>query len=751
MLSVMKDAFGKAIRKPLTWIALVAIPVIVACFGLMYYGTFMDPFERMKSLPVAVINEDVGAQVDGESHNYGADLADSIMDNDKVKWVAEDASCAENGLENTDYFLAVVIPEDFSERVCAGQTSEPEQADITFYKNVRKNYTLSTMSSSIEAALRTTVNQKISEQYVMAYLEGLESAGEGMGAAAEGASALGEGIGGAQDGSAQLSDGASTLADGANTLEDGVGSLSSGAGQLASATGSLASGSNELASGLSDLASGAYALNAGVAAVSDGAALLAANGAALAAGAESVGVGVSRLSAGSAAFQQALLQQQSALAVPFGGDPAGALPGLQAAYAAALQQYASDIAVAVKTGQDPAAVSSAALEQAAAQLAQASGASGAYTALDQVISGYESVGGGIEQLAGGYSDLAAGVTAYVAASNQLAVGAQSAADGAGQVSAASASAQQGAGRLAAGAVSVDEGAGRLAAGAASAQSGAAQLASGASSLRDGAATLADGLQDAQDGTGQLASSLSEGQQTVSDALTESPADLAKYAAEPVTVTDNAYGNLDKFGYGFAPLFLSLSLWLGALLIFFILDPFPSREHLGASRFAAVFGRWPAYLVFSAAEGAVVFSGSLVLGLPLTSVGVFALVIGVVCFSFMCILQLLNLFDTPGKAVGVLLVVFQLVCCSGTLPAELGSDFAVAAGPCLPFYYSIDALREVLSGGVFSTVFADLGTLLLFAVAAVALSLLTYPRALALKRKRDAAMVESITGKSLAEI
>lgn len=190
------------------------------------------------------------------------------------------------------------------------------------------------------------------------------------------------------------------------------------------------------------------------------------------------------------------------------------------------------------------------------------------------------------------------------------------------------------------------------------------------------------------------------------------------------------------------------MWLGALLIFFILSPFPSREHLDANRFAAVFGRWPAYLVFSVAEGAVVFAGSLVLDLPLTSTGMFALIIGADCFTFMCIMQLLNLFDTPGKAVSVLLVVFQLVCCSGTLPVELGTNFAQAVGPFLPFYYSIDALREVMSGGVTATILKDLGMLATFAAGSAVLTLLAYPKALALKRMRDAATVEEITGKTL---
>lgn len=336
MLTIVKDAFAKAARKPLTWIALVAIPLIVGCFGLLYYGTFMDPYERMKDLPVAIINEDAGATMNGEQRNFGDELVDSIMENDAVKWTLEDASLLDSGLGSSGYFVAVVIPEDFSSRACAGQTAEPEQADITFFKNVRKNFMFSTLSSSIESTLRTTVNQKISEQYATAYLKGLQSTGDGMSEAANGAGKLADGITTAKDGSEQLADGANSLHAGASSLSDGLGTLASGAQALEGGVRNLAAGTNTLSSGLTNLSTGARALDEGVAAVSDGASQLAATGNALTSGSCRVAEGVSQLADGSSAFSETLQSTQNALAQQFGGDPANAIPALQAAYAQAL-------------------------------------------------------------------------------------------------------------------------------------------------------------------------------------------------------------------------------------------------------------------------------------------------------------------------------------------------------------------------------------------------------------------------------
>ena len=73
-----------------------------------------------------------------------------------------------------------------------------------------------------------------------------------------------------------------------------------------------------------------------------------------------------------------------------------------------------------------------------------------------------------------------------------------------------------------------------------------------------------------------------------------------------------------------------------------------------------------------------------------------------------------------------------------MPAQLGSNVAVAAGPFLPFYYAIDGLREVMSGGNVNVLANDMVMLLLFASGAVILSLLLYPIALKIKTRKDSA-------------
>ena len=199
---------------------------------------------------------------------------------------------------------------------------------------------------------------------------------------------------------------------------------------------------------------------------------------------------------------------------------------------------------------------------------------------------------------------------------------------------------------------------------------------------------------------------------------------------------DTFGDPGRFGFGFVPLFCALALWIGTLAAFFVFDPFPSSARLRRNRFAAIFARWPLYLVIAVLNAAVVAIGTLVSGVPCADAVAYAVMFAAIALSFMCIMQLLNLFDVAGKALSVLLTVLQIVFCSGTFPAILGSDVAMAAGPFLPFYYAIDGLREAISGTNMQAVYCDAGMLLLFAAGATALSLITYPAALKMKKKME---------------
>ena len=366
---------------------------------------------------------------------------------------------------------------------------------------------------------------------------------------------------------------------------------------------------------------------------------------------------------------------------------------------------------------------------AAAIIATTSSQAGAYQALGTASSGFQPLEEGIEEAGANYATLDSGIVNYTATVTEIASGAKQIDDAAQQ--------------LAVGIVQLQNASSSLANGASKTTSGASELQTGIQSAANGANELSEGLEGARNGADTLTESLSEGSDALESALTAPADDLAHYAANPIVMQDDVFGDLPSFGYGFAPLFLTLCLWLGSLMLFFIFEPFPSSGNLAHKRFAVIIGRWPLYLVLATLNVAVVFIGAIVIDVPRANTAMLCALLAITAVSFTAIMQLLNMFDIPGKAVSVLLVVIQLVCCSGTFPAQLGNDAAAAIGPMLPFYYAIDGIREIMSGSDLSVAYMDMGALALFGIGAIALSLVAYPAALKFKRKLDSSKLKAL--------
>lgn len=684
IVPVLRDAFATARRNPLTYVGLVAVPLIVALFGLLYVNVFMDPYEKMRELPVAVVNLDEGVPVDDAWKNYGDELVEAIQEDDSALWTTEGPELIESGIENSEYYMAVVIPADFSERVAAGQTSSPETARITFFSNMRKNFMLSTLSSKMETALHETVNAKIGAQYGEALAEGLYDAEEGFSDAV--------------DGAGQLKDGASELAEGISALSDGAGELGRGTDELTEGLGKLASGLDELdrklgGSDSTTLLGAASSVEAGAEELKEGI------GAAREAS-SAVAVGTQTINSGLADVENASRNLESGIAEIAAGWKAGALPA-EAAMAA------------IEANLLPAAESHA-LSGGISRARAALGGSGG-SGDGNIASALRAIEAGLAHAEEALGDSETPGT--------LLFGTHSVADGIESVGNAVEGAATGAHQL---------------------QEGGLSLTDGASSLNSGANKLYSGAMELDEGVASLQGGLAEGHAAIDEALTATPTEYGDYLVAPVEMEESVFGGLDAFGYGFAPLFLTLCLWLGSLLLFFIFDPFPSKNMEYAGRFAAVFGRWPLYLILVALNVAAATVGAGLSGVPNVVSGQFLLFLVCVGFSFFCILQLFSLFDIPGKALAIVILIVQVACCSGTFPSVLGAGFASGISPFLPFTYAIDGIRACMSGVDPGAILADEATLMLFALASTLASVALYPLALKMKQKRDAATIKALT-------
>lgn len=279
----LKNILGGGTAKALA-AALIAVPCLCAAFYLVSYA---DPFGSLDEVPVAVVNQDEGAQIDGEDRNVGEEVCEDIAArSDGLRWDFVSADEARLGMEAGRYYMVCTIPADFSENIASAATGDPKPADLGIEYDESKNALASQMGGSVWRDVRDEVADSIARQYWRVELGRENEAGQSMEESSATLQQLFDGMGSMEEGVAGITQGISGLGQGASALQGGLEALADGASALGQAAGALSEGGSVLVAGAQGLAGGTSAL-------ADQISVMDEQAGALASGAQAVDEGIS--------------------------------------------------------------------------------------------------------------------------------------------------------------------------------------------------------------------------------------------------------------------------------------------------------------------------------------------------------------------------------------------------------------------------------------------------------------------------
>ena len=205
-------------------------------------------------------------------------------------------------------------------------------------------------------------------------------------------------------------------------------------------------------------------------------------------------------------------------------------------------------------------------------------------------------------------------------------------------------------------------------------------------------------------------------------------ELSKALAAPVGLERVAVFPVENFGSAMAPLYTTLALFIGSLLILVALKPTVSartREALHDPKPRELFlGRFGVMAVLSLAQTTLMGLGNLLflqvqVAHPLLFMACFWFA-GLV-FTFM-IYALVAAFANLGKAVAVLLLIVQVTGCGGSFPLQLLPPFIQGLSPWLPATHVVNAMRAAMFGTYLNDFWVEMGLLALFLVPAAIIGL-----------------------------
>src|SRR5699024_15711 len=99
---------------------------------------------------------------------------------------------------------------------------------------------------------------------------------------------------------------------------------------------------------------------------------------------------------------------------------------------------------------------------------------------------------------------------------------------------------------------------------------------GLGDLNGGASQLYEGLGQLAGGADELAEGLDEGTEEIPNHSDPERADLADMMSEPISLSSDSDNEAPDYGTGFAPVFVPLSLWVGARMGFMVLRALSTR-------------------------------------------------------------------------------------------------------------------------------------------------------------------------------
>ena len=394
------------------------------------------------------------------------------------------------------------------------------------------------------------------------------------------------------------------------------------------------------------------------------------------------------------------------------------------------------------------------LQAASGQIS--SGAAQVSSASSQVMSGASQVQGGASQVQSGVSQVQSGANSVKQASSEVKSGASQVQKGSEELESAvdpslipdgpvkdyassssklaegSSAVAGGASKLADGSVGLAEGSSKLAGASGDVANGASQVAGGSAELAEGSLALAAGSQMLSSAATQAlftaAASLASSADSLASITGVNETILGDYFYSPVVLERNEEFPVPNYGSDVSPFYLVLSMWVGGIITLSMLKPGIAKG-TPYSPVEMYYGKLLFFLTMSFLQASVTIIGCFILGIYIDNVPVFIFSVYLISLIFMAIVySLVSALGEVGKALAIVLLVFQISGTGGIYPVQIMSSMFQTLNPYLPMTYAITLIREAQLGLIWSNYLPALGILLGILIAVIIVMLIIKEKA-----------------------
>lgn len=694
-----------------TWfkIVMVAILALPCIYAGVFLGSMWDPYGNVDKIPVAIVNQDQEVNYNNQKLAVGQELVKNLKKDRSMDYHFVNQKKAQEGLRAGDYYMIVSIPKDFSKNATTLLDKHPEQMTLSYITNPGSNYVASKMDDTAVTKMKEEVSHSITKTYAETLFSQVSTLSKGLSDAAQGSEQIAEGSTKLLDANALINENLNVLANSVLRFEDGVSffqtglqqytdgvvqvnqgalSLRDGLSQLNQAKGTMATGIAQLNSGAVGLQEGIKQYSDATSQAYDATQVLSNRTPTLLAGVNQVSSATQTLHLLNTQMNEALKnykvhmasgdlnaeQQDMATIEKLQQNISVVSQNLDASMNGGMYYVIKDGNVVLDANGTPLTTTIGNDQTlSAAMQAYTTGVGQVNDGLQQITSKNNALVQGSQQLSQGLFDLQMQYPGFTQAIERL---------------------YQGANTLQLGSQGLVNHNPSLLSGSQSIFTGSSQMANGASHLAQGSSAMQDGLASLHEGSQALTTSLQEGAQK--SALKTNDKNNEMFA-KPVGLSHSEISVVDNNGHAMAPYMMSVALYV-ACLSFALMYPLLKDVEKAKSGFRYWLSKASIWFFISSLAAILMIATLMWLNgfAPQQTFMTFFFAI-VVAAAFMSLITLLSM--TCGKIGEFVLLVFMVINLGGSAgvyPLETSSKIYQVIHPYLPFTYSVNGFRKVIS-------------------------------------------------------
>ena len=209
-------------------------------------------------------------------------------------------------------------------------------------------------------------------------------------------------------------------------------------------------------------------------------------------------------------------------------------------------------------------------------------------------------------------------------------------------------------------------------------------------------------------------------------LQNDPNTIADFISSPVQANEIKVYAIANYGSEMAPFYSILACWVGCTILVAIikLDIKKSKITDKAKNYQKFLGRFLIFGCIAILQGLTIGIGDLILQVQTVNTPLFLITLMFSSLVFALIIySLAAVFGKVGQALSIVILVLQVAGSGGTFPIELLPRLFQVLQPFMPFYPSMNAVRETVGGFYQNEYLISILTLCIFFIIALIFGLI----------------------------